>query len=163
MKDHVGMRPAAVTMRRHRQLAHDRSPESAKFGGHLKGRKGGRMEEGQKDLYERGTRFRTTQMSQDFNFSKTLPYRRPLRVPLREPLRPLREPLRDRRPPFWLSVLNKRAVGSTPPGHVVYVLEEESGAGCGGERIICIFYFTHLFFEVRRRRPSRRDRVRPPV
>ena len=56
-----------------------------------------------------------------------------LRDALREPLRcALRDALRDvrrERPPFWLSVLNRRAVGSTPPGHVVYVLEEDRGAG----------------------------------
>lgn len=35
----------------------------------------------------------------------------------------------------WLSVLNKGAVGSTPPGHVVYALCCDKGAGAGGERI----------------------------
>jgi hypothetical protein len=67
--------------------------------------------------------------------------RRDLRTALRD-LRALRDfrDVRRRRPPFWLSVLNRRAVGSTPPGHVVYALEAERGAGWGGERIVFILH-----------------------
>ncbi len=70
---------------------------------------------------------------------------------------------RLRKPPFWLSVLNRRAVGSTPPGHVVYVLEAERGAGWGGERIVFILLpHSILCLLTRRFRQRRHRRVRPP-
>ena len=62
---------------------------------------------------------------------------------------------RRRRPPpvvpvqgiFVLSVLNKRAVGSTPPGHVVYV-PAPMGAGWAGLGIKGIEGIFYLRFRV---------------
>ena len=53
--------------------------------------------------------------------------------------------LRDaRRPPiFWLSVLNNGVLGSTPPGHDVYVLYRDRGAGCEGDRM-SVFILSRL-------------------